>query len=102
MAIKVSFNGRQPRNPIVRVVCVLLTLMTLVLALVIGAAVVLPLIGVMLALGLLAAIVLVVRSAFRGKTATSPLPPPAAAPRQSDPEIVEDDRVARAKPVERV
>ena len=105
MGIRVSFNGRQARNPFVRVISALFALLVLTLVVVIGAAVLLPLLGIMLALGLLAAVVLILRATFRrGGDGGANRPPtiPSPAPADADPEVVEDDRVARAKPVERL
>lgn len=93
MGMNVSINGRPVRNPVVRVLTILLFLQVLIVAGVIAAAVLIPLVGLVVAVGVVGVGALLLSAPLRRRFRRAPSP--AAT-------LDENDRAARAKPVERL
>lgn len=98
MGLNVSVNGRPVRSPVVRVLAALVTVQLVIVAVIIAAVILIPLVGAAIAIGIVGVSALLLSAPLRRRFRHRPKAPPATATATLD----EDDKVARAKPVERL
>ncbi len=98
MGLNVTVNGRPVRSPVVRVLAALIMLLLLIVAVLVGAAILIPLVGAAVVIGVVGTGAFLLSPSLRRRFLNRR--PTATAPRPTV--LEEEDRVARAKPVERL